>query len=370
MTNSNQQNIERVAQRMVEQLEELIKRAEAGENVSWLKPWNASSGPMSYATGKPYHGINIFLLGIAQLLDGFDSNYWITYDAARYAGMNDTVRKLQKLGVKLPEKPTGKGAHAWGSYFRVVRGLAKEHDIEVESSHVKKGAHGYPVIWPERRMKRKYRNMTPAEILALPESERNRVYYIAICGTTVFNLAQTEGIDYPEVEENLLDFEPIVEGQRVLDESGADIRHGGGVAAYYPQLDFITMPRPETFMAIPAYYNTAFHELVHWTGHKKRLARFEERPEEGIFSTYGFEELVAEMGAVMLRSVLNIADDGDPENSLAYLKGWLEIIKGDPRLVYDAANHAGKAVKLLAPWVFDEEEVIEEEEDQEEVIAA
>ena len=78
-----------------------------------------------------------------------------------------------------------------------------------------------------------------------------------------------------------------------LRSTGADIREGHGEAYYVPSHDFISMPAFEAFKGADHFYNVAFHELTHWTGHKSRLDRdlkhrFGER-------AYAAEELVAEL---------------------------------------------------------------------------
>jgi antirestriction protein ArdC len=46
------------------------------------------------------------------------------------------------------------------------------------------------------------------------------------------------------------------------------------VEAYYvPSRDFISMPAFAGFKGADYFYHVAFHELVHWTGHKSRLGR-------------------------------------------------------------------------------------------------
>lgn len=46
-------------------------------------------------------------------------------------------------------------------------------------------------------------------------------------------------------------------------------------AYYAPLLDYINMPNLQQFVAhgAEAYYRVLFHELIHWTGHRSRLAR-------------------------------------------------------------------------------------------------
>ena len=76
-----------------------------------------------------------------------------------------------------------------------------------------------------------------------------------------------------------------------LQSTGADIREGHGEACYIPSRDFISMPAFAGFTGADHFYNVAFHELTHWSGHKSRLdrdlkSRFNEK-------AYAAEELIA-----------------------------------------------------------------------------
>ena len=70
---------------------------------------------------------------------------------------------------------------------------------------------------------------------------------------------------------------------------------GGDRACYVPALDEIHLPALAQFDNAAAYYSTAAHEHMHWTGHASRLGR----DLSGRFrdQAYGAEELVAELGA-------------------------------------------------------------------------
>ena len=96
------------------------------------------------------------------------------------------------------------------------------------------------------------------------------------------------------------------------------------------------IPKPESF------YATAFHELTHSTGHKKRLDR------EGITNSDGFgnhlyskEELIAEMGSAFLCSKSGI--DNTLENSKSYIQNWLRVLRGNSKMVIEASTKAKQA---------------------------
>lgn len=100
-------------------------------------------------------------------------------------------------------------------------------------------------------------------------------------------------------------------------------------------------------MSSHKYYATTFHEIIHWTGHESRLNRLkgDSFGDDG----YQFEELVAEIGSILINFELGILDEFI--NSLRYLKSWSEA--GDKtqeeriKELQEAFNLSKKAVKYI-----------------------
>jgi antirestriction protein ArdC len=126
-----------------------------------------------------------------------------------------------------------------------------------------------------------------------------------------------------------------------------EIQHSGSKAFYSAVTDRVTLPPAELFASAEEYYATGFHELIHSTGHEKRLAR-ESILEAAPFGspTYSVEELVAEMGAAYLCAESGISP-AVIENQAAYLAGWLNKLRGDHRLVIRAAAQAQRAADYV-----------------------
>ena len=61
---------------------------------------------------------------------------------------------------------------------------------------------------------------------------------------------------------------------------------------------------------------------------------------------YSREELVAEMGASMLAGVCGISP-AVLDNSAAYLANWIQVLKGDSKLLVQAASAAQKAADYI-----------------------
>jgi antirestriction protein ArdC len=265
----------------------VIAALEAGQ-IAWRKPWHAAYGlPRNYVSGRAYTGINAFLL---HLVGG--TPFFLTF------------RQAKDLG---------------GS--------------------IRKGAKGMPVI---------YYNVTTRTDKQTGEEEKMPFikYY------TVFSVDDVEGVDIvlPEqpqdrAHEPLAAAEALVAGWATCPR----IEHGGAQAYYAPGPDVVNVPRPETFTSGEAYYATLFHELTHATGHPSRLDRpdLAEALRPGGRAGYAREELTAEMGAAFLCGHAGLNPSATLENTAAYLQFWLEQLRGDKKLVVQAASRAQRAAELI-----------------------
>ncbi len=125
------------------------------------------------------------------------------------------------------------------------------------------------------------------------------------------------------------------------------LQHRGAMASYRPTDDTVTRPTRETSLGAEAYYATLFHELTHASGHAKRLARMGvTEPTRFASYEYSREELIAEMGVAFLCGHCGIAT-ATLDNSAAYLASWLQVLRGDAKLVVQADAAAQKAADLI-----------------------
>lgn len=264
----------------------IIAKMETG-TLPWVKGWNAGTAvPMNAISNRQYSGINVLLFWLSAD-KGFARPRYVTFKQALEAGGN-----------------------------------------------VRKGEHGELVIYFKQ--------------LNVEDKETGEERTIPMLrGYTVFNVDQCDnlpdkikfgpgaGLVNPDARETLAD--------GFIHLTGADFREGAGVPCYVPSKDFITVPTFADFHSRPEYYAAAFHELVHWTGHKSRL----DRDLKGRFDrqAYAAEELIAELGAAFLCAEFGF--DNAHDNQAAYLAGWLELLKSDKRAIFTAASKAQKAADYL-----------------------
>lgn len=232
-----------------------------------------------------------------------------------YRGINVFLLELQ-----------GYGDPRWGTYKA----------IKEAGGYVRAKQHGTHIILGKRVMKR-----------GKEEGEENSSYFL-YRSYNVFNAEQCENlqplVDAPE-------FEPLERAESILyGYPGPTISIGGGEASYSETTDIVRCPAPEHFPVRDNYYATLYHELVHSTGHKDRLARLEHT---GFGSgPYAKEELVAEMGAAMLCGIAQL--DPHIDQSAAYIANWLQRLQHDKKLVVQAGALAQKACDLMLGTKFEE----------------
>jgi antirestriction protein ArdC len=140
-----------------------------------------------------------------------------------------------------------------------------------------------------------------------------------------------------------------------------ELKHDNNQGCFYsPKKDFINMEYKTNFKdteesnATVHYYSTLFHELTHASGHESRTNRIKTNLNKfGLHSTeYAFEELVAEIGSILLGHQFNI-EKTVRDNHAKYLNSWIKALKKDYTLIATAFAQAQKGVDKLEKIVKD-----------------
>lgn len=200
---------------------------------------------------------------------------------------------------------------------------------QAEGGQVRKGEHGTTAIFYATLEK---------------ESEDGEIVQIPMLKTfTVFNVQQIDGL--PLTTETIspdATFDPLPEAENLIRKSGANIIEKGQNAFFQPSTDEVWLPERHLFSDAANFYATGLHELVHWSGGKKRL----NREMKGKFGSadYAEEELVAELGSAFLMADLGIVGEVQHES---YIASWLQALKNDKRYVFKAFIAASKAHSYL-----------------------
>ena len=275
--------------------ETVIKLLEEG-TVIWQCSWYQRGWPKNHLTQLHYRGWNLFFLNFHAERKGYPTANYLTFKQANQLG--GTIKKGEK-GVKI-------------IYWATIK-PKEDENATIESEDSKKSK-------------------------LVPKT------YI------VFNIAQTEGIEFPTIipiiksqNEKIAACEDVVERM----PNPPKMQYDGDCAYYQPLQDTVVVPPLEKSIGAEEYYSTLFHELAHSTGHSTRLNRKELMQTDGFGKVnYAKEELTAEMTAAYLCAITGI---GQPtiENSAAYIDNWLTVLKKDKTLIIKAASQAQKAADFI-----------------------
>lgn len=181
----------------------------------------------------------------------------------------------------------------------------------------------------------------------------------------VFHIDDVDGVEPLKFEEvkapDETTFEPEAQAEELInaysEREEIEIRFGGNSAFYAPRLDYIQLPERFQFgRKAGEFYSTAFHEIVHSTGHEERLDRLNSCSGFGSES-YSKEELVAEIGAAGLLNLLNIETKSTFTNSVAYIQSWIKALRNDTKMIVQASSKAEKAVRYIIIGNAEEEKI-------------
>ena len=283
-----------VYQTVTDQIVEAIENGAGNWQMPWHRMGEGLNRPVNIDTGNAYRGINIVALWASGQVRGYASGTWGTYRQWQKAGAQ--VRKGEKASTVVFYK-----------------------EFEVDDPDAQPGE----TTFETRRVAR---------------------------ASSVFNADQVDGydMDVPEPKDPV---QVVAEADAFVANTRATVHHGGARACYNHGADYIQMPDKDRFLgsetssATESYYGTLLHELVHWTGVKRRCDReFGKRFGD---NAYAIEELVAELGAAFLCADLGIAAVPRPDHA-AYIEHWLNVLKEDNRAIFATASKAAQATDFLA----------------------
>ena len=256
--------------------------------IPWRRTWNqgACGVPMNCTTGRFYRGINQLLLGLAQAVRFGNDPRWCSYRQAQARGWQVRAGERGRVIV---------------FYKRIQKGAETREDGTIP-------------------------------------------YFQLLRFSTVFHASQMDGVpDYHQPELGSVPWQTPGAINTIIENSGVDIRYGGGQAFFSPATNHVQMPPRESFESPEAFAQTCCHELSHWAADERRLGL----SEKGRFGSakYAAEELLVEISASFICSTLGI--DPDISNTAAYLANWLSALKNDSRAIFRAAADAQRIADYL-----------------------
>ncbi|AZB32127.1 zincin-like metallopeptidase domain-containing protein [Chryseobacterium balustinum] len=257
--------------------------------------------PSNLFTGTHYQGYNVLALYLDTMVKKFSS--------ARYA----TFNSIAKAGGRL-----------------------------------KKGSKGcliefFTYIFKDKESGKTVKNEVAAK---MSKEEKKKIVKIpCVRNYVVFNSEQIENLDEINVslsvqnakESDILEIENSEKFvYNIIKNGNLNLRYSiNEIAFYSPGSDFVLLPKKQYFISASKYYSTLFHEILHWTGHEGRLDRNLKGHDDK--ESYSFEELIAEMGSMLICLQFGISDEFI--NSVRYLKSW------------SGSNREDRTIKMRSAFV-------------------
>lgn len=294
-------------------VDQVLANLEKG-NLFWTQGWVAAGAPESAVTGKKYRGINNLYLSLVAMAENYGDNRWATF------------RQMEEKGWTFKKDEEG---HT----------LGKGKSVSVEYYEMR-----------DKETKRRF-DRSVLDGMTFDEQREymdKNVYWLRKF-YRVFNCSLMDGVpakEMPTIDVN----DRIEKAEAILDYWNANeskIVYGGSQAFYRPSTDEVHLPEREKFKSTQSFYDTAFHEIGHSTGHQSRL----NRDLSGGFGSqsYAMEELQAEIASIFMAQDLGIEPSEDRlQNNAAYIQSWKDEIKENPNALFTAIADADKIARYVS----------------------
>ena len=294
-------------------VDQVLANLEKG-NLFWTQGWVAAGAPESAVTGKKYRGINNLYLSLVAMAENYGDNRWATF------------RQMEEKGWTFKKDEEG---HT----------LGKGKSVSVEYYEMR-----------DKETKRRF-DRSVLDGMTFDEQREymdKNVYWLRKF-YRVFNCSLMDGVpakEMPTIDVN----DRIEKAEAILDYWNANeskIVYGGSQAFYRPSTDEVHLPEREKFKSTQSFYDTAFHEIGHSTGHESRL----NRDLSGGFGSqsYAMEELRAEIASIFMAQDLGIEPSEDRlQNNAAYIQSWKDEIKENPNALFTAIADADKIARYIS----------------------
>ena len=274
---------------------EIIEALQRGIS-PWHMPWSPATNtgfPANVVSKRPYSGVNVLLLHLAALEQGFQSRWWGTFE--HWSSQGGHVRS----------RPAFVSPGCWGT--RIVLG-----------KHITR-------LGRDRN------------------GERHTAILPLLRERTVFNADQVDNVPHFQVQALTVDVQPNYQpAEKVIAATGADIREVEADKAwyFYPPPDRIEIPPKFNFIlgksGLCGWYDSVFHELCHWT-----------EPRLCWDGGYALNEMRAEIGAGFLSSQIGIPSYGPGKHHFNHVESWVGALRQDHRAIFRVSSAASAAAAFI-----------------------
>ena len=319
--------LDKFAELLIEKLETI--------QADWKKPWFTEGVTASLPknlSGREYNGMNSMMLMLHAEKEGFKLPVWATFD--RITGLN-YVKDKDSEGNNLPLVSVNKGAKSFPVFITTFTVVDKETKEKIKYDD--------------------YRQMT----------EQDRERYNVYPKLSVYNVFNVEGqtnlkearpelfkklqeqneVNRPVQQEGEMFSFPAIDHMIAENKWICPIKPTYGDSAYYSiSKNEIVIPEKKQFKNGESFYSNLAHEMGHSTGAENQLNRL--KPSAFGSKEYAREELVAEMSAALVSQRYGMSKTLK-EDSLPYLKGWLNSLKEEPAFIKTVLQDVKKASGMI-----------------------
>lgn len=342
--NPNKEKTQKKTDDRLKETSQMFIKGITENNAPWQKGWNPA-------------------------IDRFDHNMFTMKDEGYYKGYNSLLLMLTRnYAIDYTDDPR------WFTYKELTNYNCENIQDKKEEIVVRKGEHGTPISFYKIAYFDKNGKMLNPLKLTKEELENQTVKTAPILRNyIVFNASQTgkyiydengnivkdkdgnfvyrEGFTFNLTEEQkrkaIEEFKPKYKIEDIIKNTGAKIIHNTNNKSFFdPSADHICLPQKERFESAQEYYQTLSHELIHWAGDKRRLARDEARLYSKDKDMHAKEELIAEIGSYLLCREAEFMYKPSDRNK-EYVKSWCSQIEDKACFIEEATKSAQRAVNYV-----------------------
>lgn len=319
----------------------MISRIE-GISADWKKPW-FTEGALSWPKnldGRDYNGMNALMLMMHCENEGYKIPVFLTFDRVNglnYKGGKKTgsTQAVDKEGNPLPQVSVNRGSKSFPVFlttFTVVNPDTHEKIKYDDYKHLSNEEKAQYKVFPKLNVFNVFNVDQTNMAEARPELYKK--------------LQEANGVTKPQerAEGEVFSF-PAIDHMIEHNEWICPIKPTYGDNAYYSiSKQEIVIPEKRQFKSGESFYSNLAHEMAHSTGAENQLNRL--KPSSFGSAEYAREELVAELSAALVSQRYGM-EKVVKEDSLPYLKNWLDSLKEEPEYIKTTLTDVKKATQMI-----------------------
>ena len=327
--------LDKFAELLIEKLETI--------QADWKKPWfteGVSTSLPKNLSGREYNGMNSMMLMLHAEKEGYKLPVWATFDritSLNYVKDKQGVKQEAKdsEGNMLPLVSVNKGAKSFPVFITTFTVVDKETKEKIKYDDYKR------MTEEDRAKYNVYPKLQTYNVFNV-EAQTN----LKEARPELFQKLQEQNeVTRPVQQDGEMFSFPAVDHMIAENKWICPIKPQYGDNAYYSiSKNEIVVPEKRQFKSGESFYSNLAHEMAHSTGAENQLNRL--KPSSFGSKEYAQEELVAEMSAALVSQRYGMSKTLK-EDSLPYLKNWLDSLKEEPAFIKTVLQDVKKASGMI-----------------------